>query len=197
VLPKRYPLLLHNTLLLLVLSCVTILQQQSKTLAFVSLLVQLNNKSILSPASAGPISQDETTSVIHIIPFLKISKLFLAALQVTESQQASAKPTNRRGTTLHYHTTTTTTTTDGKTTAQRQQQQGNDTGSSADSDVPTVLHLTYRAPVHYRIQIKVHGTVCTDDSRMDRPQYRPAGSTAPACYPLKSLIPTSGALDCF
>jgi hypothetical protein len=35
-----------------------------------------------------------------------------------------------------------------------------DTGSSVDSDVPqpTVLHLTYRAPVHYRIRIKVpHG----------------------------------------
>jgi hypothetical protein len=41
-------------------------------------------------------------------------------------------------------------------------------------------------------RIKVpHGTVCTRRTRMDRPQYRPGG-TAPACYPLKSLIPTSG-----
>jgi hypothetical protein len=45
VLPKRYPSFIHTQLLLLlVLSCVTILNNKAKTLAFVSLLVQLNNK---------------------------------------------------------------------------------------------------------------------------------------------------------
>jgi hypothetical protein len=104
-----------------------------------------NNQSILSPASAGPISQDETTSGLYILyPFSKISKLFLAALQVTEitaSLTAQADRTNEQPpcttTTHHYQ----------RAQHKRQQQGQHDTGSSGlGCAVPTVLHLTYRAP---------------------------------------------------
>jgi hypothetical protein len=152
--------------------------QQAKTLAFVSLLVQLitNNQSILSPASAGPISQDRNYfRVIHIIPFQNI-QLFLAALRVTGSQQASAQ--TDRTDRSHYLALPLPLLPQvrAQTTAQRQQQGQNDTGSSADSDVAYSTSPN-RAPVLPN-QIKVpHGTVCTDELVWTDQQYRPAGGT--------------------
>jgi hypothetical protein len=151
----------------------TILQQQSKTLAFVSLLV-LNNKFS---------SQDETTSGLYILyPFSKY-QAFLAALQVTEMQQADK---NRRA--------TTTTTREHKTTAQRQQQ-GNTTPVVVRTRcaVPTVLHLTYRAPVHYRIRSKCRTVQYVRDELVDRPGI----DQQVVPRPLKSLSLHPGALDCF
>jgi hypothetical protein len=73
---------------------VTILQQQ-KTLAFVSLLVQLNNnQSILSPACWSYLKTKLLPGYTYYTLSPK-SKLFLAALQVTEQQSLTAQMTER------------------------------------------------------------------------------------------------------
>jgi hypothetical protein len=87
---------------------VTILNNKAKTLAFVSLLVQLNNKqsiNLITSLCWSYFSRRNYFRVIHITLSPK-SKLFLAALQVTGSQQTSsgqADRTTERATTLHYH----------------------------------------------------------------------------------------------
>jgi hypothetical protein len=128
---------------------------------FVSLLpFQPNNKqsSILSPASAGPISQDETTSVvIHIIPFLKISKLFSQCyrLQRHSKPHSPADRTNGACTTTHhyqhhYHSHSTATTNHYHYHSPQVRAQDNsrirrhDTGSSITGCRTTVLsHLIH------------------------------------------------------
>jgi hypothetical protein len=60
------------------------------------------------------------------------------------------------------------------TTRARQQHSGNNSSNTTPVVVrtwmPCLQYHLYRAPVHYRIRIKVpHGTVCTRRTRMDRP----------------------------
>jgi hypothetical protein len=91
---------------------VTILNNKAKTLAFVSLLVQLNNKqsiNLITSLCWSYFSRRNYFRVIHIIPFLQNIKLFLAALQVTEITANLTAQADKR--TSHYSTTTTTTTT--------------------------------------------------------------------------------------
>jgi hypothetical protein len=167
----------HTITLLLVLSCVTILNNKT-TLAFVSLLVQLtNNQSILSPASAGPISR-RNFRVIHIIPFLQNIQAFLAALQVTEitaSLTAKADRTDRRATT-----------TTGEST--RQQHSGNNKGNTTPVVVRTRMCRAYSTSPN----LPRSGTLPNPNQSAARYryvrdelvwtdlQYRPAGGTAPA-----------------
>jgi hypothetical protein len=163
---------------------------------------QLNNKqSILSPASAGPISPRRNYFGLYILyPFSKISKLFLAALQVTEITASLASQPSRQNDrtneplTLHTTTTTTTTTT-GEST--RQQHSGNNKGNTT----PVVRTRMCRA---YSTSPNLPRSGTLPNPNQSAARYsmyetnsygqtysRPAGGTAPACYPLKSLIPTS------
>jgi hypothetical protein len=121
---------------------VTILQQQSQNtgVCFVCSNQITNNQSILSPASAGPISQDETTSGLYIIPFLQNIQAFPRS-RLQGSQQASQpKPTERTSSPL----TTGERAQDNSTAGNNNRQ--HDTGSSGlGCAVPTVLHLTPRS----------------------------------------------------
>jgi hypothetical protein len=77
----------------------------NKTLAFVSLLVQLNNKQSINLITSLCWSYFKTKLLPGYI--LPKYQAFLAALQVTEiTASLTAKPTerqNERATTLHYH----------------------------------------------------------------------------------------------
>jgi hypothetical protein len=113
VLPKRYPSLLHTQLLLLVLSCVTILQQQAKHWRLSRCSFQLNNKQSINLITSLCWSYFSKTKLLPGYTYYtlsKISKLFLAALQVTEITAslltAQADRTNEPlpcTTTHHYH----------------------------------------------------------------------------------------------
>jgi hypothetical protein len=126
VLPKQYPLLLHTITTTSTKLCVTIPTTKPKHWRLFRCSFQLNNKqsiNLITSLCWSYFSRRNYFRVIHIIPFLQISKLFLAALQVTGSQQASQpKPTTNEPLPCTTTTTTTTTTTgEHKTTAQRQQ----------------------------------------------------------------------------
>jgi hypothetical protein len=146
----------------------TILQQQSKTLAFVSLLV-LNNKFS---------SQDETTSGLYILyPFSKYPSF---PRSVTGYRDAASR---QEQTSHHYHYQRAQDNSTAATTRQH------DTGSSADSmcrAYSTSPNLPRSGTLPNQIKVP-HGTVCTRRTR-GQTWYRPAGGTAAP----QILIPTSG-----
>jgi hypothetical protein len=124
VLPKRYPSFIHTQLLLLlVLSCVTILNNKAKTLAFVSLLVQLNNKqsiNLITSLCWSYFSRRNYFRVTYYTLSPKYPSFSSQRYRLQDHSQTSQKPTEQRGPPC---TTTTTTTTTGEST--RQQHSGN------------------------------------------------------------------------
>jgi hypothetical protein len=180
VLPKQYPLFYFTQLLLLLVSCVTILTT-NKTLAFVSLLVQLNNKQSINLITSLCWSYFKT----KLLPGYILPKYPSFSRSVTGYRDHS-KPHSQADRTTERTSHHLALPLPLPLPQVRAQDNSNNKGNTTPVVVRTRMCRAYSTSpnlprVHYRIQIKVpHGTVCTRRTRMDRPQYRPAGSTAPA-----------------
>jgi hypothetical protein len=137
VLPKTVPLFYFTQLLLLlVLSCVSD-PATTKPKHWRLFLVQLNNKqsiNLITSLCWSYFSRRNYFRVIHIIPFLQISKLSSQRYRLQRSQQASqCRQTNEPLPLPRVRAQ------DNSTAATTGQ---HDTGSSADSDVPCLQYFT-------------------------------------------------------